>query len=140
MLANSELRLIMTFNPAMAANGVIAGELPETVRTYAFAGGSIGNTHFIAIPKNSSAKAGAMVAADFLMSPEAQARKADLAIWGDPTVLAQPKLSDAQRALFTAASHPALPDPAALGPMILEPHPSWGEKLEAAWKLRYISG
>jgi putative thiamine transport system substrate-binding protein len=139
MMANSELRLIMTFNPAMAANAVLAGELPDTVRTYAFSGGSIGNTHFVAIPRNSGAKPGAMVVADFLTSPEAQARKADLAVWGDPTVLAFAKLDGAQKALFTASSHPALPDPAALGPMILEPHPSWGERLEAAWKQRYAS-
>ena len=29
-----------------------------------------------------------MVVADFLLSPEAQARKQDPAVWGDPTVLA----------------------------------------------------
>jgi putative thiamine transport system substrate-binding protein len=139
MMANGELRLIMTFNPAMAANAVLAGELPDSVRTYAFDGGSIGNTHFVAIPKNSSVKAAAMVVADFLTSPEAQARKADLAVWGDPTVLALGKLDAAQKALFTANNHPALPDPATLGPMILEPHPSWGERLEAAWKQRYAA-
>ncbi len=139
MMSNGELRLIMTFNPAMAANAVLAGELPPTIRTYGFDGGSIGNTHFVAIPRNSSARAAAIVTADFLMSVEAQARKADLAIWGDPTVLADSKLDAAQKALFKAASHPALPDAATLGPMILEPHPSWGEKLEASWKQRYAA-
>jgi putative thiamine transport system substrate-binding protein len=140
MMSNGELRLITTFNPAMAANAVLAGELPETVRTYALDGGSIGNTHFVAIPKNSSVKPAAMLAANFLMSAEAQARKADLAIWGDPTVLAHGKLNDAQKALFTASSHPALPDPAKLGPMMLEPDPSWGSRLETEWKSRYAAG
>ena len=52
-----------------------------------------GNTHFVAIPYNAAAKAGALVLADFLISPEAQARKQDPKIWGDPTVLAMSKLS-----------------------------------------------
>ena len=51
------------------------------------AGGTIGNTHFVAIPYNSSAKEGAQVVANFLLSPEAQARKLDPTVWGDPTVL-----------------------------------------------------
>ncbi len=40
-----------------------------------------------------------MVAADFFLSPEAQGRKADLSIWGDPTVLAQGKLTRRQGTL-----------------------------------------
>ena len=35
-------------------------------------GGTIGNTHFVAIPFNAAHQAGAMVVADFLMSPEAR--------------------------------------------------------------------
>jgi putative thiamine transport system substrate-binding protein len=52
------------------------------------AGGAIGNTHFLAIPFNASAKEGAQVLINFMLSPLAQARKADIAVWGDPTVLA----------------------------------------------------
>jgi ABC-type uncharacterized transport system YnjBCD substrate-binding protein len=33
-----------------------------------------------------------------------------------------------------------LPDAATLGPMINEPHPGWGEKLEASWAKRYAAG
>ena len=39
--------------------------------------GTIGNTHFVAIPVNAKAKAAAQVFADFLLSAEAQARKND---------------------------------------------------------------
>jgi putative thiamine transport system substrate-binding protein len=140
MMANAELRLIMTFNPAMAANAVMSGELPDTVRTYAMEGGSIGNTHFLAIPKNANALAGALVAADFLLSPEAQGRKADVAVWGDPTVLALDRLSAEDRALFAQEGHPSYPDPASLGPIVGEPHPDWAGLLEAAWKARYAGG
>jgi ABC-type uncharacterized transport system YnjBCD substrate-binding protein len=57
-----------------------------------FPEGTLGNTHFVAIPFNANAAAGAMVFADFLLSPEAQAHKQDVSVWGDPTVLAIEKL------------------------------------------------
>jgi putative thiamine transport system substrate-binding protein len=60
------------------------GELPDTVRSFTFSGGTLGNTHFLAIPYNANAKAAALVVADFMLSPEAQARKQDPAFWGDP--------------------------------------------------------
>ena len=75
LLADGETDIAFTFNPAGASNAIANGELPDTVRTYVLDGGTIGNTHFLAIPFNASAPAGAMVVADFLMSPEAQARK-----------------------------------------------------------------
>ena len=88
MLNNSELFISLTFNPNDAANAIQNGELPDSVRTYIHQQGTIGNTHFVAIPFNSSAKEAAMVVANFLISPLAQLRKLDPQIWGDPTVLA----------------------------------------------------
>ena len=72
------------------------------MRSFVFSGGTLGNTHFVAIPFNSDAAAGAMVLADFLMSPEAQARKQDPAVWGDPTVLAVEKLPPEDKARFAS--------------------------------------
>ena len=72
------------------------------MRSFTFPGGTLANTHFVAIPYNAAAKAGALVAADFLLSPEAQARKQDPKVWGDPTVLAVAKLDAADRARFDA--------------------------------------
>jgi putative spermidine/putrescine transport system substrate-binding protein len=48
-----------------------------------FKEGTISNTHFVAIPFNAEDKEGAMVVADFLLSPEAQLEKADPSVWGD---------------------------------------------------------
>ncbi|NVO06525.1 MAG: ABC transporter substrate-binding protein, partial [Rhodoferax sp.] len=95
----------------------------------------IGNTHFVAIPVNARAKAGAMVLANFLLSPEAQARKADISIWGDPTVLAVSQLSAAEQALFAGKSAPGQVQHAA--PAIPEPHGSWVDPLEKEWLKRY---
>ena len=108
------------------------------MRTYVLAGGSIGNTHFVAIPFNAKAKAAAMVVADFLLSPEAQLRKQDPTVWGDPTVLAMDRLDPADRRRF--ADQPrgvATLSPAELGPTLPEPHPSWTTRLETEWRRRY---
>ena len=77
----------MAFNPAEASAAISAGRLPETVRSFILEAGTIGNTHFVAIPFNAAHRAGAMAVADFLMSPEAQAHKQDPRVWGDGTVL-----------------------------------------------------
>ncbi|WP_249694485.1 ABC transporter substrate-binding protein [Stappia sp. WLB 29] len=140
LLADGEIDIAFTFNPAGASAAIAAGELPDTVRTFVLDGGTIGNAHFVAIPFNANAKAGALVLADFLLSPEAQARKQDPAIWGDPTVLAVERLEAADRERFTALDLGiATLSPEELGPVIEEPHASWMVELERAWNARYAS-
>lgn len=138
LLADGEIAISLSFNPNDASNAIASGELPETVRTYVHEGGTIGNTHFLATVFNSSSKEGAMVFTNFLLSPEAQARKADPAVWGDPTVLAMEKLSEADRKRFSEIKQGAATlSPAELGKVRLEPHSSWVEALEKAWLSRY---
>ncbi len=138
LLNDGELFIALSFNPAEASNGIATGELPESIRTYVHDSGTIGNSHFVAIPFNASAKEGALVFANFLISPEAQARKSDPAIWGDPTVLAMNKLSPEERKMFESIPQGvATLSPEALGTVLLEPHPSWVEALEKYWIKRY---
>ena len=138
MLDDGEIDISLSFNPGDASSAIAQGLLPDTVRTYVLDGGTIGNTHFVAIPFNASAKEGAMVVANFLLSPEAQLRKQDPAIWGDPTVLAMDKLDAADRDKFAALPlGKATLSPDALGTTLLEPHPSWMTRIEAEWRQRY---
>jgi len=138
LVADGETDIGFTFNPGDAATAVRSGELPATVRSFTLVGGTLGNTHFVAIPFNAKAKAGALVLADFLMSPEAQAAKQDPNRWGDPTVLAVDRLPEADRARFRALDLGAASlAPEALGPVLPEPHPSWTTALAAAWAQRY---
>ncbi|MCR4269235.1 ABC transporter substrate-binding protein [Nitratireductor sp. ZSWI3] len=141
LLADSELDVVFAFNPAEASSAIASGELPATVRSFTFPGGTLANTHFLAIPYNATAKAGALVTANFLLSPEAQARKQDPAIWGDPTVLALGKLGAEDRARFDAIDlGVATLRPDELGPALDEPHPNWMERIETEWKRRYGVG
>lgn len=137
-LADGELDIIFAFNPAEASSAIANGELPDSVRSFVFSGGTLGNTHFVAIPYNAAAKAGALLLADFLLSPEAQLRKEDSTMWGDPTVLAVAKLPEKERAAFGAlARGVATLPPEALGPALDEPHPDWMSRIEAEWIRRY---
>ena len=138
LLDDGDIILSMTFNPAYASAAINNGELSDTVRTYVHKGGTLGNTHFLAIPFNSSAAAGARVVINFLLSPEAQARKADPVVWGDPTVLSMSRLSDAdQRRFAQQGSGLATLSPEQLGKAIPEPHASWVTAIEKAWQQRY---
>jgi putative thiamine transport system substrate-binding protein len=135
MMADGELLWALTFNPNEAANEIAASRLPATTTSYQFDGGTLGNTHFLAIPFNTQAFAAAQVTANFLLSAQAQARKADIAVWGDPTVLAVDKLPTAQRAWFQSAAVPGQLRTSA--PAIPEPHASWVDALEKEWARRY---
>ncbi|HLT01920.1 MAG TPA: ABC transporter substrate-binding protein [Geminicoccaceae bacterium] len=140
LLDDGEIDFSMAFNPAEASREISAGRLPETVRTFILEEGTIGNTHFVAIPFNAAHKAGAMVVADFLLSPEAQAKKQDPRVWGDGTVLDLDALPPAERARFDALPRgiATLP-PEQLTPVRPEPHPSWMEAIEAEWLRRFSS-
>ncbi len=138
LLADGEIDIAFAFNPADASSAIANGELPDSVRSFVFEDGTLGNTHFVAIPFNANAAAGAMVFADFLMSPEAQAKKQDPHVWGDPTVLAIDGLSAEDRARFDALDLGiATLAPEELGPTLPEPHPSWVSRIEHEWARRY---
>ena len=138
LLNDGEIDIMISFNPAEAAVAVATGTLPDTVRTSGLDGGTIGNCSFNAIPFNAANKAAALVLADFLLSPEAQAQAADPRVLGSPTVLALDRLAPAERARFDALPrNPALPEPAELGTALAEPHPSWMTGLVDEWERRF---
>ena len=84
---DGEIDLMISFNPSEAAVSINAGLLPDSVRTFVFAKGTIGNTSFVAIPYNAAHKEGAMVVADFLLEPATQAHAQDYRQMGNFTVL-----------------------------------------------------
>lgn len=139
LLSDGEVDWAMGFNSAEASRAIASGEFPSTIRSLRFAAGALSNSHFVAIPVNARARAAAMVVGNFLVSPAAQARKADERWWGDATVLAVARLPATERARFAALQ----PGPATLpprGPVLDEPHPSWMIGLEREWARRYRGG
>ena len=140
LLDDGEIDLAFSFVVGEASTAITEGRLPKTARSFVLDGGTIGNVHFVAIPFNAAAKEGAMVVANFLLSPEAQAHKLSPEVWGEPTVLAIDRLGDNERALFEAVSqHEATLAPDELGNTLPEPHPSWMTQIEETWLRRYGS-
>lgn len=138
LVADGEADIYFAFNPGDASSAIAQKLLPDTMRPFVPSAGSIGNTHFVAIPFNSGASEGAMLFADFLLSPEAQARKENADLWGDPTVLSMSRLSLDERKMFDDLPRGiATPTPEELGRPLPEPHPSWVPALERAWLERY---
>jgi putative spermidine/putrescine transport system substrate-binding protein len=100
LFADGEVDFAISYLPAEASKKIHDGLYPDTVRTYVFKEGTISNTHFLAIPFNAGDKEGAMVVADFLLSPEAQLKKADPEIWGDFPAIDIKRLDPSWQAKF----------------------------------------
>jgi putative thiamine transport system substrate-binding protein len=141
LLGDGDIDIAMAFNPAQFSNEIKAGNLPDTVRTYIHDEGTLANVHYVAIPFNAKSAEGAMITANFLLSPEAQIRKANSDIWGDPTVLSVKKLTKADQESFNALPRgvATLPE-SALSRSLPEPHPSWVAAIEKGWESRYLAG
>jgi putative thiamine transport system substrate-binding protein len=138
LLADGELGITFAFNPGRASAEIAAGTLPDSVRTFTFDGGTIGNASFVAIPFNAAHQAGAQVIANLILDPAIQAAAQDPATLGFQTVLNLAALSPEDRARFDALElGVATLPPAALGPALLEPHASWMVRIADDWAKRY---
>jgi putative thiamine transport system substrate-binding protein len=138
MLNDGVIDMSMSFDPASTASAIEQGLLPETARVFVPKGGTIGNVSFVAIPYNAAHPEGAMVVANFLLAPETQAHMQNIEVLGSYSVLDPARLdAEAQAAFAALPDAPALPDLDALGPTLLEPHPSWMTRLTDDWARRY---
>ncbi|SMC68514.1 putative spermidine/putrescine transport system substrate-binding protein [Desulfocicer vacuolatum DSM 3385] len=102
LFERGEVDMNMSYHQAYASGKIIEGKYPHSVRTFVMKEGAIYNTHFTAIAHNAPNLAGAMVLADFLMSPEAQLSKNAPENWGDFTVLDMEKLEGSIQQAFGA--------------------------------------
>ncbi|MFN2398159.1 MAG: ABC transporter substrate-binding protein [Gemmatimonadaceae bacterium] len=87
LFANREIDFSMSNNQNEVVTKVRQGILPASSRALLLHEGTIANAHFLGIPVNAPNAAGAMVVADFLLSPEAQLEKQRPDVWADGTVL-----------------------------------------------------
>lgn len=138
LINDDEVDLAISFSPGAASAAIANFELPDTVRTFVLDQGTIGNASFVAIPYNSGSKAAAMVVANFILSPEAQARAQDPELLGYGTVLDLAALEPADKARFDAIDLGiATLSPSELGQAVAEPHPSWMTRIADDWVTRY---
>lgn len=102
MFANGELDFTMSNNDGEVDNKVQQGLFPKTARAYVWDTGTIQNSHYLGIPKNAAHLEGALVAINFMISPEAQLEKMKPEVWGDGTILDVSRLPAPWRQKFAA--------------------------------------
>ena len=138
LFANGEIDFTMSNNHNEAVTKVRQGILPASARPFLLQDGTIANAHFLGIPFNAPNAAGALVIADFLLSPEAQLEKQRPEVWADGTVLDITKLPEEWRTRFQQLES----DPHALSADSLtkyavpEVAPEYHERLLEDWRLR----
>ncbi len=100
LFADGEIDFSFSYHQGEASRNILDGLFKKTVRTFVFDEGTITNTHFVAIPYNAKDKAGAMVVANFLLSPQAQLEKAKPEVWGDFPAITPVNLTSQWREKF----------------------------------------
>ena len=94
LYANGELLLVYGFSEGGIEEKVLNGLYPKSTRGYAWENGTIRNSNYLGVLYNAPQKAGAMQVIDFLLSPEAQLKKADVDGMNSNTVLNVKSLPD----------------------------------------------
>jgi putative spermidine/putrescine transport system substrate-binding protein len=142
LLADGEVDFAMSYHPAEASKMIHDGLYPDSVRTFVFKEGTISNTHFVAIPFNAAAKEGAMVVANFLISPEAQLKKADPEVWGDFPAIDIKRLDPAWQAKFQNLPRgiATLPNEELQSHQLPEPPSEILIRLEKGWDRHVLKG
>ncbi|WP_281976276.1 ABC transporter substrate-binding protein [Halobacillus litoralis] len=100
LYSQGEVWMTMGYNEARAESLINQGVFPESTRSFIMQPGSIGNTHFLSIPFNSSNMEGALTAINYMLSPEAQLAKFKPNYWGENTPISFEKLPDQMKENF----------------------------------------
>jgi putative spermidine/putrescine transport system substrate-binding protein len=142
LLADGEVDFAISYHPAEASKMIHDGLYPDTVRTFVFKEGTIANTHFVAIPFNAAHKEGAMVVANFLLSPEAQYQKADSNVWGDFPAIDISRLDHSWQAKFAGLPRgvATLPNDVLQRHQLPEPSSEILIELEKGWVEHVLKG
>ncbi|MEO8945526.1 MAG: ABC transporter substrate-binding protein [Gemmatimonadaceae bacterium] len=138
LFANGEIAFTMSDNQNDVVTKVRQGILPPTARPLLLRDGTIANAHYLGIAWNAPNPAGAMVVANFLLSPAAQLEKQKPDVWADGTVLAMSRLPAVWAARFNAlvADPHALPRDSLMKYARPEVAPEYSERLERDWRVR----
>lgn len=136
LLANGEIDFAMEYDASRASNFIQQGRYPDTIRTYVFDTGTMANVSYVAIPYNANNPAGALVLANYLLSPEYQILLTDPNELGWLVAIDPTRLSETEQAQLAAIERgiATLP-PAELNSHALpEARASWVAPIEQGWE------
>lgn len=136
LFANGEIDFSMSNNQNEAVTKAMQGVLPASSRALVLRDGTIANAHYLGIPFNAPSAAGAMVVANFLLSPAAQLEKQRPTVWADGTVLALGRLPAEWRVRFDSVVNDSRLVPADTLRAYARPEvsPRYHERLQDDWR------
>jgi putative spermidine/putrescine transport system substrate-binding protein len=136
LFANGEIDFTLSNNQNEAVTKAMQGVIPATSRALVLRDGTIANTHYLGIPFNAPNAAGAMVVANFLLSPAAQLEKQRPTVWADGTVLRMDRLPAEWRQRFdSVVNDPRLvPADSLRASARPEVSPRYHERLQDDWR------
>lgn len=136
LFANGEIDFSLSNNQNEAVTKALQGVIPASSRALVLRDGTIANTHYLGIPFNAPSAAGAMVVANFLLSPEAQLEKQRPQVWADGTVLRMAALPAPWQSLFDSVVNDPRLVPADTLRLYARPEvsPRYHERLQADWR------
>lgn len=97
MYADGEILMTMSYNPNSASGKIDTGEFKDTTRTFIFDKGTVGNTHFVAMPFNASNREAGLALINHILEVEVQASKYVPSNWGDLPVIDNNKISKEEK-------------------------------------------
>ncbi len=135
LLANQEIAFNMGYGPAGASLNIIDGIYPDTIRTFVFDTGTLTNNNFVAIPFNASNPAGAMVTANYIVSPQFQLTMVNPDTWGWLMTIDPRLMSDADQATLAGYEQgiATLPPDVLAAGALPEPSGDWVTAMEQGW-------
>ena len=136
LFANGEIDFSLSNNQNEAVTKAVQGIIPATSRALVLRDGTIANAHYLGIPFNAPSAAGAMVVANFLLSPAAQLEKQRPTVWADGTVLRLATLPAEWRLRFDSVVNDPRLVPADTLRLYARPEvsPMYHERLQADWR------
>ncbi|WP_430882916.1 ABC transporter substrate-binding protein [Fusibacter sp. JL216-2] len=130
-----EVWMTMSYNPVHAQSMIDSGQFPETSKTFVLDNGTLSNTHYLAVPFNTTNASGAFVVINEMISFEAQLEKFKPSVWGDGLAISVNKLSDSEKDMVNSVDR----GQSTLSPEVLGNHKipemsaSYVEVLEDLW-------
>jgi putative spermidine/putrescine transport system substrate-binding protein len=142
LFLNGEIDFTMSNNQNEVVNKVRQKVFPPQAKALLLEEGTIANTHYVGIPFNAPNPAGAMVVANFLLTPEAQLEKRRGEVWGDGTVLDLARLPAPWPARFDEVANDAaaLPSEFLAARARPEVHPLYHARLLEDWRVMIRRG
>jgi len=142
LFANGELWFTMSNNDAEVDNKIKQGLFNDQARAYVPKFGTIQNSHYLGIAKQSAHKDAARVVINFLISPAAQLEKMQPAVWGDGSILSVDRLpAEWQDRFADVPGRTYAPDRKAIrARAVMEPAPEYMLRLFEDFRKEVIDG